>query len=36
MFNHGFGLKIRVEKVKVGLGFWIINLLIDISGVREN
>lgn len=36
MFNHVFGLKTWVEKVKVGRGFWIINLLVDISGVWEN
>lgn len=36
MFNHVFGSKIWVEKVKVELGFWIINLLVDISGVLEN
>lgn len=36
MFNHVFGLKTWVEKAKVGLGFWIINLLVDISGVWEN
>ena len=34
MFNHVFGLKTWVEKMKVGFGFWIINLLINIWKAR--